>query len=624
MFLCGALFLAGFSQAVGIQLLKMLKKKEMEITEKLDLLRHAMREQGLDAYLVPSSDPHQSEYVAAHWTTREWLSGFTGSAGLLLVTAKDAGLWTDSRYFLQAETELAGSGIVLQRQQTPHAPEHIQWLIDNLPAGSTVGIDGALFSVTQVRHLNNRLAKADIRLNDHADLIYALWRDRPALPDEPIFAFPDVYAGLSRPEKLGLVRQELEERDVEWHFLSTLDDIAWVLNLRGSDVPYNPVFIAYLAIGENEAILFVDPQKVKDDLKQALQADGVSIRPYPAAEVFLKEMSELDTVWVDPTSLNMRLYSRIAEDQLEKGENRVRQLKAIKSETEIGHIREAMRKDGVALTKLYRWLESVLPNRAVTEAAVARQLSHFRRAGGDYYGESFGAIVGYRANGAIVHYRPDPDTSAELRQEGLLLIDSGGQYLQGTTDITRTITLGAPTEEERRNFTLVLKGHIALATARFPSGTTGVQLDAMARRPLWQHGLNYGHGTGHGVGFFLNVHEPPQGFAAGAATSRAVTALAPGMLTSNEPGFYKTGEYGIRTENLVLCVPGEENEYGEFLQFETLTLFPIDLRLVAPELLDAEEKTWLNDYHRQVFDELKPLLNPEEQAWLQEKCGTVE
>lgn len=596
----------------------------MKVQERIANLRHLMRAEGIDAYLVPGSDPHQSEYVAAHWKGREWLSDFTGSAGVLVVTPDHAGLWTDSRYFIQAETELAGSGITLHKQRVPHAPEHVEWLAEHLPMQGRLGIDGYLFSVGQVRYLERRLAGREVSIDFHADLLSAVWTDRPPLPSDPVFELDIAYAGQSRAEKLADIRREMERMEVEWHLLSTLDDIAWLLNLRGSDVAFNPVFLSYLVVGETDATLFIQPDKVPEPVRKQLWADGVKVQPYAGINTFLREMPETDVLWVDTSSLNMRLFSLLAEDQLVRGDNLARRRKAIKNETEIGHIRTAMRKDGVALTKLYRWLEGVLATRTVSEAEVARQLGHFRRAQGDYFGESFGAIVGYQANGAIVHYQPDPENAAQIRPEGILLIDSGGQYLQGTTDITRTVALGPPTPEQRRNFTLILQGHLALTTARFPAGTTGVQLDTLARLPLWRHGLNYGHGTGHGVGYFLNVHEPPQGFATGPTTSRGTTAIEPGMLTSNEPGYYKAGEYGMRFENLILCAPAEETEDGTFYQFETLTLFPIDLRLVDAGMLSQEEKDWINDYHRQVFDEISPLLNPEEVAWLRERCGTVD
>ncbi len=594
----------------------------MTVNERIAALRQAMRKYGIDAFLVPSSDPHQSEYVADHWKSREWLSGFTGSAGTLIVTTDHAGLWTDSRYFLQAEQQLADSEVELHKQQTPHAPEHVQWLADQLDAGSSVGCDGFLFSVRQIRHMEKHLRPHGIDLHYDLELIGDIWEERPPLPDDEIFEFDIRYAGKSRKEKLERIRERVHAREADQYLVTTLDDIAWTLNLRGHDVEYNPVFISYLMLRDSDALLFLDPDKVPDELAVLLAEDGVELRPYASILPYLESLEEDVDVLIDPASTNIRLFDAIPEEQRMEGENIPRKLKAIKNETEIDHIRRVMVKDGVALLKLYRWLEAILQSRSVTEFEVARQLDHFRRAQGNYHGESFSAIVGYKANGAIVHYRPDPETSASLQRDGLLLLDSGGQYEEGTTDITRTTALGESTEEQRRDYTLVLKGHIALATIQFPEGSSGAQLDPLARMYLWREGLNYGHGTGHGVGFFLNVHEPPQGFA-GMAGGRGSTPLQPGMLTSNEPGFYKDGEYGIRIENLVLCVKGPETDYGKFLKFETLTLFPIDLDLIETELLTKAEKQWLNSYHERVFEALSPYLNPEELGWLEQKCQPV-
>jgi Xaa-Pro aminopeptidase len=600
-----------------------IQTKTMTINERIDALRAQMRGHGVDAYIVPSSDPHQSEYVADHWKVREWLSGFTGSAGTLIVTADHAGLWTDSRYFLQAERELQAGEVELHKQRVPHAPEHVSWLAGELPPGSAVGCNGFLFSVGQIAHLERTMAKHHIDLVYDLNLIGDIWEDRPPLPKEEIFEYDVEYAGKSREDKLREIREQMLEQEALQYLITTLDDIAWTLNLRGNDVAYNPVFISYLLIGDEKAFLFIDEEKVSEEIRKRLKEDGVALRDYYAVMDHLETLPEETAVLVDPRTINRRLFDAIREEQRVKGDNIPRRLKAIKNRIEVEHLRRVMVKDGVALVKLYRWLEAALPNRTVTEFEVARQLDHFRSAQGDYHGESFGAIVGYDANGAIVHYRPSAETSAALQPKGLLLLDSGGQYVDGTTDITRTTALGESTEEQRRHYTLVLKGHIALATIHFPEGTTGGQLDTLARMYLWRAGLNYGHGTGHGVGFFLNVHEPPQGFASSNVTPRGTTAFEPGMLTSNEPGFYKDGAYGIRIENLVLCMEGEETDYGRFLKFETLTLFPIDLSLVEESLLTKEERAWLNQYHQEVFEKLSAQLNPEEVEWLERKCRPV-
>ena len=596
----------------------------MTIDERLAALRKAMKKYGLDAYLVPSSDPHQSEYVADHWKAREWLSGFTGSAGTLIVTEGHAGLWTDSRYFLQAERELADSEVALHKQLVSHAPEHITWLADTLPAGSRLGCDGFLFSLGQMRQLEKYLSPKEIAIHYDLDLVVDLWTGRPELPAAAVFEHPVRYAGKPRLEKMDLMREQMKGYGARHYLVTTLDDIAWLLNLRGEDVPYNPLFVSYLLLQEEGAVLFVDTRKVPPPIAEKLRDDGIALRPYAAVCSFLEELPASEPVLIDPRSISVRLYDLLSEKTVIRGHNIPRRTKALKTATEVAHIRRAMVKDGVSLVKLYRWLEATLEEQTVTEFEVARQLDAFRRAQGDYYGESFPAIVGYNANGAIVHYRPDPATSAPIRREGILLLDSGGQYVDGTTDITRTVALGTPTDEQRRHFTLVLKGHIALARARFPVGTTGMQLDVLARAALWEEGLNYGHGTGHGVGFFLNVHEPPQGFAASPTTSRGTTELQPGMLTSNEPGFYKDGAYGIRTENLVLCTEGPETDYGAFLQFESLSLFPIDRHLIEPAMLTAPEREWLNEYHQTVFDKLSPRLEAEEVQWLKNQCRSLD
>jgi len=595
----------------------------MTISQRLGHLRQAMQDEGIDAYLIPSNDPHQSEYVAEHWKSRQWISGFSGSAGTVVVTIDHAGLWTDSRYFIQAEQELKGSGITLQKQQVPHAPEHLDWLAEHLGAGSRIGLDGRLFTIGQVRAFERMFSARNIQLMTEVDLVKSLWKDRPALPSDPVFELADTYAGQSRKEKLQTVRVQMEERGLSNYLLTMLDDIAWVFNLRGADVECNPVFYSYALIEKEQAHLFVAAEKVSSKVQLALQKDGVQVHPYHAIEFFLEDLPQSSSIGYDQFLTQFQFWRSLEHLECKENIALIRQLKAIKNEVEVGHLREAMRRDGIALTRLYRWLEAELEERGISEVEVAQKLDAFRREQGDYHGESFGAIVGYKANGAIVHYRAEPGTCAMIKKEGILLLDSGGQYTCGTTDITRTTVFGNPTPEQKRAFTLVLKGNIALSTAVFPVGTTGVQLDTLARLPLWQSMMNYGHGTGHGVGFFLNVHEPPQGFVASAANSRGTTPLEPGMLTSNEPGFYKTGEYGIRIENLVLCAEAGQTDSGRFLKFETLTLFPIDQNLIDSSLLSPQEIDWLNHYHREVFETLSPGLNPEEVEWLKEQCKPI-
>jgi Xaa-Pro aminopeptidase len=593
----------------------------MTVQEKLSAIRKAMQDRQLAAYIIPSGDPHQSEYVAAHWKSRQWISGFTGSAGTVVITHDHAGLWTDSRYFIQAEEQLKGSPVELHKLGIPHTPEHLEWLQDNLPAGSKVGLDGRLFSVGQVRKMAKHFYDKKIGLDTHCDLVGQIWRDRPPLPQTPVFEHDIIFAGVSRSEKIQIVREKMTPAG--YYFLSTLDDIAWLFNLRGQDVECNPVFYAYALIGKDVVWLFIETAKVPEELKATLNQDGIIVKPYQEIEDFLKKLSREHPVLVDPGSTSNQVFSSVLKESVKETENLIAPLKAIKNPTEIAHFKNVMVRDGVALVRMFRWLEETLEKRAVPETEVAEKLIECRREQGHYVGESFDAIVGYNGNGAIVHYRPEHGSCANITPEGILLVDSGGQYFDGTTDITRTIALGKPTKEQKTDFTLVLKGHIALNRVRFPKGTTGVQLDTLARMFLWQRHLNYGHGTGHGVGFFLNVHEPPQGFSPAVNTPRANIAFEPGMLTSNEPGLYKAGKYGIRTENLILCVEDGENDFGNFYRFENITLFPIDLRLIKKSMLSKREKRWLNNYHKEVFEKLSPHLNEEETEWLAEKCEQI-
>lgn len=587
-------------------------------------LQAAMKKRGLAAYLIPSADPHQSEYVADYWKTRTYFSGFTGSAGILVVTKNKAGLWTDSRYFLVAEEELKDSGINLHKQKVPHAPEHIPWLVENLPDKAVVGFNGQLFTIGQVNYMKEQFRQKRIKINLDLRLEDDIWTvDRPPLPSNTVFELPPVIAGETRLAKLERIAKILKKKNAGFQLVSTLDDIAWILNIRSKDVAYNPVCIAYLMVGHILSYLFVDEKKIPAELKDKFQVDGILLKPYEEITPFLQQLGSKQNVLCDESTTSISLYEAIPARKRMIGTTISRQLKAIKNDTEIALVRQAMIKDGVALTKLYRWLEKRLQAGTTTEVELGRQLDQFRAAQGDYYGESFAAIVGYQGNGAIIHYHPQEATCATIKADGILLLDSGGQYLQGTTDITRTTALGQATHAQKRHFTLVLKGHIAIDSIEFPSGTTGVQLDTLARQFLWKEGLNYGHGTGHGVGFFLNVHEPPQGFAATTTTSRGSTAFVAGMLTSNEPGYYLEGEYGIRIENLILCVPSKNKNADQFLAFETLTLFPLDQHLIDQSLLEKQEINWINNYHQKVFTSLSPHLNEEEAEWLREKCQEI-
>ena len=574
------------------------------------------------AVIIPSSDPHQSEYVADHWQTREWISGFSGSAGVAFVTLNHAGVSTDSRYFLQAEQELAESDFELHKQVIPHQPQIITWLINNLSEGDQVIIDPTLFTIRQCKKYEATLSKHGINLKFDTNMMNIVWENRPALPTDPIFELKEDQSGASRLSKIEAVREQMRSAHVDYHLLTTLDDIAWLFNIRGKDVVCNPVAIAYAVLSHEATYLFINESKIPDTLSMKFKSENIRVLPYDQIFDFLSKIEDGTFMLLDPSRVNAHLSEAMEHLEIHSSDNPSTLLKSLKNNIEITHIKQAMLKDGVALTALYMWLENTLKERPVKETEVASKLDELRKAQGGYHGESFSAIVGYNGNGAIVHYRAKEEDCAEIKANGILLLDSGGQYETGTTDITRTIALSIPTEQQKRNYTLVLKGHIALAKLRFPSGTTGAHMDILARQSLWAHGLNYGHGTGHGVGFFLNVHEGPQGIGSG-LTGKATIPFEAGMLTSNEPGFYQTGEYGIRIENLVLCVEDQETPFGQFLKFETLTLFPIDTQLIDFTLLTKNEVAWLNDYHALVLEKLSPLLSEEASLWMREKCKAV-
>ncbi len=595
----------------------------MTINDKLTALRQQMHIHNIDAYIVPSSDAHQSEYVADRFKSRQWLSGFTGSAGVVVVTATHAGVWTDARYYAQCATQIEGTPFEMHKQIVQGAPEHIDWVANNLPSGSKVGCDGNLFAAAQIRQMRGHFGKKNIKLSSHYDLIEPIWKDRPALPDATIFEHEAHFTGKTRGEKLADIRKKVVELGANYHLVTTLDDIGWTLNLRGSDVECNPVFIAHLVIGLDSCSLFVDREKLPETLKNTLNTEGVFIHRYDSIGDYLVKLTADDTIIVDDANANCAVYSMIKHAKIIEETTFSIMMKAIKNPTEQTLIRQVMVKDGVALLKAFMWLEKTLDKRTTTEYEVASMLAQYRSDQPHYYGESFDAIIGYKGNGAIIHYKPDAQESATIEKSGILLLDSGGQYADGTTDITRTISLdGKPTKTQKRDFTLVLKGHIGLAMLKFPEGTKGVQMDILARQHLWQYGLNFLHGTGHGVGFFMNVHEPPQGFVTG-WNARGKTEHVAGMLTSNEPGYYKTDEYGIRIENLVLVVEEEKTEFGTFFSFDTVTLFPIDLNLVDASLLTKAEKKWLNTYHKRVYEALKPHLDKAEKKWLKGQCVKI-
>ncbi|MFK7906001.1 MAG: aminopeptidase P family N-terminal domain-containing protein [Chitinophagales bacterium] len=581
---------------------------------KIEQLRKYLIQKNAVACIIPSTDSHQSEYIADHWKLLEHLSSFSGSAGTLVVTLKEAFLWTDSRYFTQAENELEGSGIVLKRLGKARKPEHLFWLRDNLDANSGVLFDGRLFSMTQLQGIESMFAGKNLSLIEIGELPSEIWEDQPSLPLSPIFRHELQYCGKSSRDKLQELRTFLKEQKADFQLISSLDDIAWLFNIRGSDVAYNPVVYSFALVSEEKAILFVNPKKIPSAIVKDLQSEGIELQDYTSIYEYLGNLPINSTVVLDPDKTNVYLRQAIAADcPIIKMPNHTTYLKAIKNEVEIEHWRKVMVKDGVALVKFYIWLEAQLEEgNRVTEWTAAERLHEFRAEQAEFIGDSFGAISAYRASGASPHYSPKKGTSRVIQKEGMYLLDSGGQYLGGTTDITRTISLGMPTPQEKRDFTLVLKGFIQLSKVVFPVGTKGYQLEVLAKTALWEYGLNYLHGTGHGVGFCLNVHEGPQNFGS-AVTSDPNSAFEVGMVTTIEPAFYRPQHYGIRTENVVITI---HSEFQSFLKHEAITLFPIATNLTDKSLLHSDELQWLEDYHQKVWQDLSPHLSEKEQDWL--------
>ena len=599
--------------------------KASPIPERIAALRGAMQQRGIAACIVPTADPHLSEYLPEHWTAREWLSGFTGSAGTLVVTPQFAGLWTDSRYFSQAISQLAGSGVELMKLNVPHTPEHLAWLCERVHAGDKVAYAADMLSLASERSLRKELAKHGAELVED-DLPGAIWSDRPPLPHAPIYEHPLDYAIRSRAEKLADVRSAMQRAGATHHVVSALDEIAWVLNLRGSDVDYNPVFLAHLLIDAHVSTLFVEAPKLDARLQSALASDGVRLAPYEAIGGALRALPHDATLLFAPAQISAAIAHAIPDHvTLVEAAGPITAAKARKSPEEMAHVRDAMRRDGVALVRGARWIErSLHEGRRITELDVDEKLRELRAQQPGFVSESFSTIAGYQANAALPHYRATPESHSELKPLGMLLIDSGAQYLGGTTDITRMWALGETTPEQRRDVTLVLKGVIALSRAKFPRGVSGQQLDALARAPIWAAGVDYGHGTGHGVGYCLNVHEGPQSIRP-PRPGQQLEAMEVGMITSIEPGIYKPGRHGVRIENLAATIPAGGGEFGEFLAFETLTLCPIDTRLLEPSLLDATEIAWLDAYHANVRERLAPLLDDAaDRAWLDLRCTPLE
>ena len=605
-------------------------------------LREALAQRGVHALLVPSSDPHLSEYLPGHWQGRQWLSGFTGSMATLIVAADQAALFADSRYWVQAEAELQGSGIDLVKIATGASADHLDWLARHTPKGAVVAVDGQVLGLASAQALQRALDGAGVTLRTDLDLLDDIWPERPALPAQPVFEHTAPHAPTPRADKLAAVRRAMASRGATHHFVSTVDDIAWLTNLRGSDVTYNPVFIAHLLIDLTGATLFVGEGKVNAALAAVLAADGIRLAPYSQAGAALGRLAAVHTLLIDPKRITHGLRAQVgAACVVVETINPSTLLKSRKTAEEADFVRQAMAEDGAAMCEFYAWFEAALAKQqagqlvagehttesTITELTIDEHLSAARARRPGFVGLSFSTIAGFNANGAMPHYRATAESHADIEGNGLLLIDSGGQYLGGTTDITRVWPIGQVSAAMKRDYTLVLKGTLSLSRARFPRGTLSPMLDSLARAPLWAEGIDFGHGTGHGVGYFLNVHEGPQSISK--ALPDAHMAMEPGMITSIEPGVYRAGLWGVRIENLVLTVPAsissaaEQNGFGEFLEFETLTLCPIDTRCIDMSLMRIDEIAWLNGYHATVRQRLAPKLSGDALAWLNTRTAAI-
>ena len=596
------------------------------IKDRITSLREVLKANDITTLIVPSADPHLSEYLPEYWQGRLWLSGFTGSVGTLVVTQDFAGVWTDSRYFVHAAAQLEGTGITLQKLQKG-SPNHIEWLAENLVAGNSVAVDGNVLSLSEQDRLVDALVDNDIRLLTDKDVLSDVWQDRPALPTAKLFAHDDAFLSQSAKDKLAAVRAQVAEIGASHHLISSLDDIAWLTNLRGSDVDYNPVFLAHMLISQDKATLFIDNAKVGSDAQKLLDDSGIELAEYDEIKAALSELTPEDLLLIDPNKVAVGTLSELAD-----GISMIERiapsslLKSVKSDQDIEHVHEAMRQDGAALCEFFAEFEQRLnAGERLSELDVDSMLIDVRSKQPHYVSPSFPTIAGYNANGALPHYRATEEQFSYLDGDGLLLIDSGAQYQNGTTDITRVVGIGNVSAEQKRDFTLVLKAHVALAVACFPDGIASPLIDAICRAPLWQAQMDYGHGTGHGVGYFLNVHEGPQVIAY-SASNPPERAMKAGMISSNEPGLYREGGWGIRIENLCVNQPvpnPSETEFGNYLHFETVTLCPIDTRLIEPSLLREDEKAWLNSYHEQVFNELKDRVDGYALAWLTERTQAI-
>jgi len=594
----------------------------LTINERISKLRGLMKEKNIDAFIVPSFDAHQSEYVPEHWKARQWISGFTGSAGTVVVTQKEAGLWTDGRYFLQAEKQLEGSEVKLFKMGLPVVPTYIDWVKEVLPVHGIVGFNGKSMSVSLYNEMEKAYKSKRLSFEASYDFIGQLWADRPAIPQVPIFTHDIKYAGKSRTEKLKVVRAEMKKLSVSYYLLSALEDIAWLLNIRGGDVPNTPVVTAYVLVSQTGCQLFIDQSKVNSEVKKELKADNVEVLDYDKIENAITSLKGEAAITIDPQKTNVWLYKSVpAAFEIIQEPNITTNLKTLKNNVEVKNLRNCHIKDGVALVKFLIWLDNNLGKEGITEITVDEKLKEFRLQQELSKGPSFDTIAGYKDHAAMMHYKAVPGIEYALEKEGMLLIDSGGQYLDGTTDTTRTIVLGKLTAEQRKDFTLVLKAHIGLATAKFMYGCTCTHLDILARRPIWEEGLDYRCGTGHGVGYLLSVHEGPQGFKRAPVINTVV--LEPGMILTNEPGIYKEGLHGVRTENIMLVVDDFETEYGKYMKFDTISFCPIDLDGLDNDLLTQQEKDWLNNYHKEVYEKLSPSLNEQEKTWLKHETRAI-
>lgn len=591
--------------------------------EKLADLRTSMKKNAIDAFIITSGDPHLGENIPEHWRIIAWLTGFTGSAATVVVTDSFAGLWTDSRYFVQAKNQLLNTGFLLIKPILSEKSSFIDWLAANITDGSRIGVDGRTISIAKIRKIEQCLERKSIVYITDFDPISEIWADRPDMPDSIAYDFPVIYSGKDRAIKIAEVREQMKIRKIDYHLLTAMDDIMWLLNIRGNDSKYSPLLRSFAIIGEEQILLFVDENKIPFKIASDFDRLGIVILPYEETAGILSSLPGNCSIQISPDTTSAMLFNSIPRGmKIIEGYSIPGKIKAVKNKIEIENIGKAMVMDGIALAKFFYWLEQNHVSGELTELLLAEKIINFRSAQDGFLGPSFSGIVAFNEHGALPHYTSTTDSDSVIEKDGILLVDSGGQYLNGTTDITRTIAIGKPLSKQKRDFTLVLKGHIALATVKIPAGTKGIQLDILARRALWEYGLNYGHGTGHGVGYCLNVHEGPQTISYGDG-AESKTVIEPGMIVSNEPAIYREREYGIRTENLLLCYADEETEFGLFLKFDTLSLCYIDKSLIEYSLLDKKEIDWITSYHAEVFEKLSPFLEEDEKRWLKEKTDPI-